>query len=1072
MVRSASAVILEELRNPTSPTAQIAALKHVKNELTGHDQKKAIALKQGLTNSLVQILEASLNAGGKRGTHEVNGHTDRQFDGSEWSDQEEIRLQAIMVTESIAQGGPSFVSPLIKAGTLSPLFDCIIPTKSPPRIIVAALRTLIVIADTVQLIPDFPHQTEHYPVGKELTTALSSRAVAATFNEILALPFYPREVSLVVQLIARTCQQEYYQNVLVRAGILDGLSSRLAALIIQLGYVLPGVDAAVIATLPSPPPKSDLSIYLEAIRGIVEGSKYRTARFLYSPSIVAVFPTYRPQPPALNAGPFLGGLSTPLQINPLERLLPQIPNPQKKGESGFSRAFPGYGNHYGTPRDTSRASPERPLSSDDLDSPMFAWLLHIARSEEGLTRITALWLLKSVAGVLGSNSLDPRINTSNGTRERVLAFLGIPILVKMIDHNSSPYLRSPSSADHSLNLVRDREKLLVQERAPFALAALVDESKILQTAAQDAGVIKKLAQLLKATFNAVSPAKPLWSPDSDSVLGGDTDLAGSTSIGMPGLSLRQVHVERCREGALRALGAMAGLIEDHRKEVAKNAITPYLIDSLKPYSYSGIKTNNGSNFTRNGNPVRVILAACYAARTLARSISVLRTNLTDAGIGKPIYELLKHPILEIKLSATDVIINLSAPGSPMQDSDSSTSNNNNISSNKEMDTLMSTGTMDRLVEHARSSNPTLRYLSLWALKHVILKSPFDGKTKCLHDFGTGLLVQILTGEDQAGQNQYPTASMGVSNAAGEQVDLLNAVEQSMEMEDSDDEEQEDEDAMTDDMGTLSKPSNLRSTSTNLHKSRLRVFKNAEQNPIILARRDDLQIQEQALDFLRNLINGATCPDMIDHVYQNIGSARVFDILLSKLRPRSTFSPSPASGLTNHTTSSIPKRFSFGVPAISPSPPITTTSAAQQSNQTPFYQPPEIINATILVLVHLAAGRPKHLQQVIAQKSLLQAVLPHFVHADPRVRGHCVQLVTNLLWVEDSADGPSARHRAKELQYLGMEERTRALEQDAVADVREKARMAAGQIRDLAEGPQSGVGYRGGLSRGSVGEMRE
>ena len=104
MVRSASAVVFEELRNPTSSTAQIAALKNVKNELTGHDQRKVIAIKQGLVLSLVQILESSAKAGGKRRTQEVNGHPDKPVSHSEWSDEEELRLQAIMVAESMAQG--------------------------------------------------------------------------------------------------------------------------------------------------------------------------------------------------------------------------------------------------------------------------------------------------------------------------------------------------------------------------------------------------------------------------------------------------------------------------------------------------------------------------------------------------------------------------------------------------------------------------------------------------------------------------------------------------------------------------------------------------------------------------------------------------------------------------------------------------------------------------------------------------------------------------------------------------------------------------------------------------------
>lgn len=104
MVRSASATVLEELRNPTSSIAQIAALKDVKNELTGHDQRKVVAIRQGLLISLVQTLEASARADGKKRTQETNGHTNRPVGFSEWSDEEELRLQTLMVMEGIAQG--------------------------------------------------------------------------------------------------------------------------------------------------------------------------------------------------------------------------------------------------------------------------------------------------------------------------------------------------------------------------------------------------------------------------------------------------------------------------------------------------------------------------------------------------------------------------------------------------------------------------------------------------------------------------------------------------------------------------------------------------------------------------------------------------------------------------------------------------------------------------------------------------------------------------------------------------------------------------------------------------------
>jgi hypothetical protein len=62
----------------------------------------------------------------------------------------------------------------------------------------------------------------------------------------------------------------------------------------------------------------------------------------------------------------------------------------------------------------------------------------------------------------------------------------------------------------------------------------------------------------------------------------------------------------------------------------------------------------------------VLIAACKVTRSLSRSVSVLRTSLIDHGVAQPVYELLKHPSVEVQIAATEVITNLVLEMSPMR----------------------------------------------------------------------------------------------------------------------------------------------------------------------------------------------------------------------------------------------------------------------------------------------------------------------------------------------------------------------------------------------------------------------
>ncbi|KAG9733773.1 ARM repeat-containing protein, partial [Aureobasidium melanogenum] len=406
-------------------------------------------------------------------------------------------------------------------------------------------------------------------------------------------------------------------------------------------------------------------------------------------------------------------------------------------------------------------------------------------------------------------------------------------------------------------------------------------------------------------------------------------------------------------------------------------------------------------------------AACHAATALSRSVSLLRTALIDAGITKPVYNLLTFPDLEVQIAATNVTCNLVLEFSPMRQD------------------LITAGVVTVLCEQAKRSNSKLRQASLWALKHLVLNSPKDLKIECLEQLGTGWLVQAVNGSSELGT----FVALGSTNAAGEQVDLLNASSTPgvdmdwTEQEDDDaDEDDEDGEVLMDHNGTRYQSSGLRSTlDTTNYKAHLRLLRKNEHDPGVQAKHDDMLVQEQALDFIRNLINGDDNIAMIEHLNSVLGADRLFEMLHNKLRPVLFRPNSPLQSYRDTVHS----------------------SESQQSNT--VWQPPELINAALGVIIHVAGGSSKHRQQLIAQTPLLTAWLPHFSHADRRIRVASVWAIINLTWVDSAADREDAKARARTLASFGIDEKIRALAEDVDADTRERVKTAVRQIDELLEG---------------------
>lgn len=284
------------------------------------------------------------------------------------------------------------------------------------------------------------------------------------------------------------------------------------------------------------------------------------------------------------------------------------------------------------------------------------------------------------------------------------------------------------------------------------------------------------------------------------------------------------------------------------------------------------------------------------------------------------------------------------------------------------------------------------------------------KRQCLEELGQGWLVQLICNdtEDEALVN----ARAGDDATANQNGDLLD--------EDID---------MDDDQGGTAlgtgpgRPSSrhrgIRSKSVQQAEARLALLREAETNPARKARKDDIAVQEQGLDFIRNLIGGAgqggttETTEMIDFLFNALGQDRVFEILATKLRPK------------------VVNRF----------------GRRGSSAETRVIPPQsEIITAVGYILVHMAASVPRHRQLVIAQTDLLKLLVQQFSHPSIEVRLALCYLVTNLTWRDDSNDSQACSQRANELKKLRFLNKLELLEQDPELNVRQLAKSALWQMK--------------------------
>lgn len=991
MVQGPSRELIDAIRRPASSAAQVAALRQIKNEIVGHEQRKEIAVKQGVVEPLLSILANRYESNDGKYT----GNTDEARDAAHCKQVEDAVLQALLILGSLASGGVTLVKPVMAAGAHQCLFE-LLNAETMPRLIMAALKALRNICRFEAQVDGYQF---HIPV--------------AVLERLLKHSAKNEQITIVADIVALYANRERRKSELAKGEVLNLLTLYLICHT-TAQYHPGGVSTIKLASalFNGTPSQATITAALFAISAIITGSNYRAQCFINNPSLQQLLEERVLPPGAL----FCEQTGMP---GSMASLLPSlhIPAPKTVSYNSGSSAFPALNTFHSNERQTTsgqtHSQPREPWHVNHANE-VVSWLTFLARSTQGSDRLAALKMLALVNTAIDSNNFITRLhreqNLRSRERDRRLSMLAVPLAVGLITRQAH------DRAVESTSSAAELDQRIVKEQACEVLALLIQGSKELQSAAVDAGAIKHVCPILKNSFEKVPMVRPLRFKKESVV---EADMPSSCILGPSGLPEEVQHALRCRQSSLEALAALAKQEDTHRKAIVEAQVVPCIIDSLKPLSLEFMHSTSAKapqHFTsKDGNSVPVILAACHAARSMSRSVSLLRTSLIDAGIARPVFQLLKHSNVQVQIAATDACCNLLLDFSPMRED------------------LLAAGVIKTLTEHARQVETGLRLASLWALKHLILAASRDIKMQCLKELGTGWLVGAIQGEPKESGGGV-SVGLGGPNAAGEQVDLLNpsmatnmdvdvpavAGNEEDDVEDDDNDDQDEDGAIMYDEAaqTHYQSSQLRSTLQPSFDRRkyLNAFQHFEQNPVLQAKRDDIAVQEQALDFVRNLLNGDDCAFMIDHVLKQLGQDKVFALLTEKLLP-------------------VPPSF-YSVRQL------------VHSSNGPAYHPTALILSSIHVLNHIANGSPVHKSLLIAQKQLLAAWLPHFSHHDRRVRVICVWAVNSLTWVEDDADREGARRRATELRSVGIEAKVRELKDDPDLDTRERVKTALRQLEGL------------------------
>ncbi|EXJ93331.1 hypothetical protein A1O1_01723 [Capronia coronata CBS 617.96] len=961
---------LQELR--AAGESPLLALKTIKNDLTGHASRKVEYIGAGLTLALAEILSDILAGMPATGSTSPEPKPEDEM----------VFTQIAQITCVIAHEGPSFVQPLLEVDITRGLITCLLlPLTS--RTCLAVLKCLIAIAENLP-----PAESQQWLPHRGPAELLYSKKYISCFGNIIDAAgdtmASQQACDAVLALLCKTVTLERQKRALLESGVLKTLSARLASFVVAEGLVPPSpvsldLDNSTSAGLPNPAPSfAHMSPVLEALSLLIEGSRHRANVFLSDPAVKAVLPELDDDfsPSDIRRAPwgasYFSGAAIPRLCphGPFDMLLPFLPV-LDSAKSAIQSGFPPLSSVASMPKRWASFLPTSsepiPLglngvSTEDVEeSSVIPLLLYVVRTSRGKRRLLAAKLLVDLCC----------LDLVKKERRASFAALLVPLLTRML-------VSDMAQADKSTHLRGSYlcSGLHYTRAVPAVLAALVMDDPRMQKVAVDGDAITALSAGFKTTFDDPAGRKPsLWQPYKATQMGAQRKSPG-TRLGPECPSWTMRREMKYREGCLQALAAIAPFEDDYRKEICDQGVLTHVILALEPY-----RMTEGANqqVEMTGNPVPVVLAACAVVRVLTRSVKALRTKLIEADVTTPIIKLMSSASPELRIAATKVLANLAMDFSPVKES------------------VTDTAVVKKLCEQAHSANARLRLESLWALTQLVLNANKKLKQDVVDELGPSwikLLIRTDPNDIPAGEviglveREYPplTVSSGRSSRHNNIRDVV--------MSDDPDDAPDSVRAAPDNDGEAALASN--DGFDTMHTTQ-----------------DDLEIQAQLLDLIRNLFCGDDASDLVKYVLDEMGQDDFFRIMLDRLRPRTM---AGSTRKENYTTAA----------------------------------PSTIVVKVLYIISHVGACESRWRSAIASHYALMKQVLTFCSHSDREIRAQCCWLAINLTYEDDASDRLACKHRAVELQKVGFVPQLRKLESDPDLNVRERAKSAIHLLSNLIE----------------------
>ncbi|KAF3283104.1 hypothetical protein TWF970_001093 [Orbilia oligospora] len=985
--------VLQAIQAPLTRQETLHSLKHI---ILGHHEQKLEYVQAGLVDVLLQILD---DEPGYRQTKTKKTPV--------------VETDVIIILGSLARGGSVFLTLGQLERFIPRLLDLLESHMSHTSLLEASLRAL----NCILSLPIASQSPEIISIVHSHPSTLRS-IFNVLYNSTSCRDLAAYQATL---FIPKTCTNtdNRWQESMIESGILPALIKRLSVLVYTIQASRPGKGIGLLKLGPkantdrsslskssstvslrhrqnlgrvyeklstggerfSIPPASHVSSLLGAIASIIRGSKFRADQCLFASCITNILgeeaPLEEHRPPPMwkdskVSDDTQGGSQSSGYQYAGQDFPPLSPNSERHPQTRSSSSVNALqSSHSATEHSLEHERIKIPQISelrfvgerdDDPESPLIQWLIsYIRHEEDSLARLTSISLLTDFV----------KAGCVSKRRVKKLGCLIVPMLVRYLDEIDTSTVTITKVYEQGFQA--QEMEWSIREQAPAILATLLTDHQRLQTAAVEAGAIKRLTGMLKRAFDAI--------PGSDE----GEDLDSHESLWREKVRAHQIKV---REGTLRALAAIALFEDDHRKKIIESGALGFIVGSLTPeMSAEPLGTRNdsdlvmsgtqdpaplgiqlptisendsGSSFTvpetsRTGNPISVLIAATNVVRSLSRSVNVLSTSLIDWHVSEPLFSLLSHRSIQVQIAATAALCNLVMEFSPLRKKLEEQGIVKALGNFVKSDS----GNVCAYDRHGNSigefdpERESLRLNAIWALKHLVLKQDETVVLSCLSAFGTTWLLEQLAIEDH-------NLDHGTKPA----------------LEDNSDEGRQ----------ILKSQSDLFSPRV---IDRL-VLNYATPKPEDLRRTALVEFQEQALDFFRNIMAGPNASSTFRHILRDTQNMEV------PTTPICPYDERPNTPL--------------------PETPI--------NHRTPFYdvlteklksKPGEkIVLAIIYVLVHIGACA-EHRATLIEQSSLFHELIKLFELQVDQIRIGLSWLAINLTWKENGVNSPDFTRRVQKLR---------------------------------------------------------